>query len=460
MSLSSEQQNPDYPPLAYSWYVVVILTLTYTVSFIDRQIMALMVEPIRRDLQISDTQMSLLLGLAFAVFYTLLGIPIARLADRFSRRGIIAAGITIWCLMTASCGIARNYAQLFIARVGVGVGEAALSPSALSLISDYFPQSIRARAIAFYTMGITFGVGLAMIVGGKVITMVQNAPNLVLPIVGELYAWQTVFIIVGLPGLLMAVLMATVKEPSRKERYHLPEDGAQQGEDHSLRVALRFFGSRWKMYGSHFFGMSVVGILSYGFFAWIPTMFIRTWGWSIWDIGLAYGTVTLISGVLSVFLASWLAERMMAKGHEDAHMRAALYLNLLSISGAILTPFMPTAQLALIMLIPMTAGTIAATSAGISALMIVTPNQLRAQASALYYFIINLLGLTAGPMGIALFTDYVFKDDSLIRYSVGSVAILAGLFSTGILVYNLGQYRRAYIESKAWNASPAPAGKA
>jgi len=450
MSVPSEPESSEYPSATYGWYVVVILTLTYTVSFVDRQIMALMVGPIRRDLDITDTQMSLLLGLAFAIFYTLLGIPIARLADRFSRRGIIAAGITIWCMMTAGCGLARNFIQLFIARVGVGVGEAALSPSALSMISDYFPKATRARAVAFYTMGITFGVGLAMIVGGKVITVVENAPNVVLPIVGELHAWQTVFILVGLPGLVMAALMATVREPTRKEHLQSADGGAGAAVDHSIRKALGFFGARWKMYGSHFFGMSVVGILSYGFFAWIPTMFIRTWNWSGVDIGLAYGTVTLIAGPSAVLLASWLAEKLMKKGRDDAHMRAALYLNLLGIGGAILTPLMPTPQLALLMLWPMTAGTIAATAAGISALMIVTPNQLRAQASALYYFVINLLGLTAGPTGIALFTDYVYKNDALIRYSVLSVAVLAGLFSTGILVYNLGQYRRSYIESKAW----------
>ena len=458
MSIPSDRQNSEYPSAKYGWYVVVVLTLAYTVSFIDRQIMALMVEPIRRDLEITDTQVSLLLGLAFAVFYTFLGIPIARLADRFSRRRIIMVGITIWCLMTASCGIARNYVQLFIARVGVGVGEAALSPSALSMISDYFPQATRARAVAFYTMGISLGVGLAMIIGGKVITVVQNAPNVVLPVVGELYAWQTVFILVGLPGLVIAALMITVKEPKRKERYRVSDSGASDRDDLSLSTAMQFFGTRWKMYASHFFGMSTVGILSYGFYAWIPTMFIRTWNWSILDIGLAYGTVTLIAGPSAVFLASWLTERLMARGHNDAHMRAALYLNLLGIAGAVLTPMMPTPQLALIMLLPMTAGVMAATAAGISALMIVTPNQMRAQASAMYYFVINLLGLTAGPTGIALFTDYVYKDDALIRYSIGSVAILAGLFATGILMYNLRHYRRSYIESKAWSGLSETAG--
>ncbi|MBT6960110.1 MAG: MFS transporter, partial [Rhodospirillaceae bacterium] len=142
------QESRPYPPTAYAWYVVVILTLAYVVSFIDRQIMALMVEPIRRDLDISDTQISLLLGLAFAIFYTVLGIPLGRLADTYNRRKIIIVGVVVWCAMTAACGLARNYVQLFAARIGVGVGEAALSPSALSMISDYFPKETRARAVA------------------------------------------------------------------------------------------------------------------------------------------------------------------------------------------------------------------------------------------------------------------------------------------------------------------------
>jgi MFS family permease len=142
-----------YPPAAYGWYVVVILTIAYVISFIDRQILALLIEPIRQDMEITDTQISLLMGLAFAIFYTLLGIPIGRLADRSSRRGIIAVGITIWCIMTAACGLARNFMQLFLARIGVGIGEATLNPSALSLISDYFPREKRGKPIGFYNMG-------------------------------------------------------------------------------------------------------------------------------------------------------------------------------------------------------------------------------------------------------------------------------------------------------------------
>jgi MFS family permease len=453
-STSNREDSPNggYPSPAYAWYVVVVLTIAYTVSFIDRQIMALMVEPIRRDLAISDTQMSLLLGLAFAIFYTLLGIPIARLADRFSRRGIIAAGITIWCVMTATCGISRNYAQLFLARVGVGVGEAALSPSALSMMSDYFPKKKRGRAVAFYTMGISMGVGLAMILGGKIIALVTDAPVVDLPVLGELYAWQTVFLVVGLPGILVAALMLTVREPERKGRMSSEADATNDGHL-SLAVVARFFAERWRMYGSHFFGMSTVGILSYGFFAWIPTMFIRTWGWEIVDIGTAYGAVVLIAGPLSIVLASWLPEYLMKRGAQDAHMRAALYLNLIGVICAILAPLLPTPMLSLAMLIPMTAGVLASTSAGIGALMIVTPNQMRAQSSALYYFVVNILGLTAGPTGIALFTDYIFQDEAMLRYSMASVAALAGFFGTGILAYNLRHYRMSLEESQVWDSS-------
>lgn len=455
MATAPTSEKPDatpYPRTAYSWYVVVILTLAYTVSFIDRQIMALMVEPIRRDLGISDTQMSLLLGLAFAIFYTLLGLPIARLADRYSRRMIITTGITIWCFMTAACGLARGYGQLFMARIGVGVGEAALSPSALSMISDYFPVETRARAVAFYTMGIAMGVGLAMLVGGQIVAIIFDAPPVVVPVFGELYAWQTVFLVVGLPGLLMAVLMWTVREPVRRERLRLASQ-ATNTDQIPLAEAVRFFASRWRMYGTHFLGMSVVGIMSYGFYAWIPTMFIRTWDWSIRDIGTAYGIVTLATAPVAVVLASWLAETFMKKGYQDAHMRAALCGALLGIVGAILTPLVPTPELSIVMLIPTSVGFMCTTATGISALMIVTPNQMRAQASAMYFFVINLLGLTIGPTGIALFTDYVFRDDAMLRYSVACVAVLAGVFATGFLVYNMRYYKKMYIESQTWSAA-------
>ncbi len=435
-----------YTPAAYSWYVVIVLTLTYTVSFIDRQIMSLMIEPIRRDLGITDTQVSLLIGLAFAVFYTLLGIPIARLADRYSRRAIIAVGITAWCFMTASCGLARSYAQLFLTRVGVGVGEAALSPCALSMMSDYFPKRTRGRAIAVYNTGITLGTGLAMIVGGSLVAHVLASPPVRLPVAGELYAWQTVFIVVGLPGLLMALLMSTVREPQRREQM-----ATASGSRHlSLAAVAKYLGARIGMFGSHFVGMSTVAILTYGLSAWVPTMFLRTWGWTIREIGLAYGAVTLTAGPLAVLLASWLAERLQARGYQDAQMRSALICASVAVLGATGAALAPGPWVAVALLLPASMGTTAATANGLCALMTVIPNQLRAQSAALYYLVVNVLGLTLGPTGIALFTDYVFRDTQALRYSVACVSLLAGVLSATLLSYNLRQYRRVFAESETW----------
>jgi MFS family permease len=439
-----------YPNVRYAWYVVVLLTVTYTISFIDRQIMSLMIGPIRKDLAITDTQVSLLIGLAFALFYTLLGMPIARLADRYSRRAIVAIGIFVWCLMTSACGLSQSYLQLFVARVGVGVGEAALSPSALSLISDYFPPSGRGRAIAMYTTGISLGSGLAMIIGGQLVAMVGGAERSAWPLVGMLYGWQKIFILVGLPGLLMAALMVTVREPARRERLVAGSGGALP-----LGDVLRFLGSRWRLYGSHFLGLSVVAILMYGFLAWVPQLFVRTWGWSIGQIGLAYGIVTLLSGVLSVLLVAGLARYFTAQGRTDVYMRVALWSCALAVIGALLVPAAPSPALAIVALVPMSVGTVAATGAALTALMVVTPNEMRAQASAAYYFVVNLFGLTLGPTGIALFTDYVFRNDLMLRYSMLCVSALAGVAAAIFLVYNLGQYRKAIADSVRWSESSA-----
>jgi len=438
--------NDGYPEAAYAWYVVGVLTLAYMVSFLDRQVMALLIDPIRRDLALSDTQISLLLGLAFSIFYTLLGVPIGRLADRRSRRGIIAVGITIWCFMTAACGLARNFWQLFLARVGVGVGEAALNPSALSMISDYFPRERRGRAISVYNMGVSLGAGTAYIVGGWIIGLVKSSPPVELPVVGELFAWQTVFLVVGLPGLVIALLMATVREPSRKGRITVTDASGRETQQISIREALRFIGARWRTYGTHMLGMSVVTIIGYGLFFWVPTMYIRTWNWDITEISFAYGLVNLIFGPIGVTLAGTIADRRYRRGEKDSLMRVCLAFMLIFVPASALAPLMPSGELAIAVLIPSAIGGAAVTAAGAAALMMYTPNQLRAQVTALYYFVINVLGLTLGPTAVALVTDYGFGDDAALRYSLSIVCAAAGTFAIGFLIANLKFYGPAVAE--------------
>ena len=455
MSVNADKQpvrrgENAYPAPGYAWYVASVLTTAHVISFLDRQVLALLVEPIKSDLQISDTQMSLLLGLAFAIFYTFMAVPIGRLADRRSRRAIIATGITVWCLMTASCGLAKNYWQLFIARIGVGVGEATLTPSALSLLSDYFPRESRGRAVGFYNMGVSVGAGIAFIIGGQVIGFVMSSPPLSLPVIGELYAWQSVFLVVGLPGLIIAVLMKTVREPVRLGKMRIADASGDATEEVSLRVALGFLATRWKTYLGLALTVSGSTILGYGFLSWLTAMYMRTWDWSVPQISLGLGVVLLIAGPIGVNGAGWLADRWFKQGRKDAHLKIMMYSGPLMLVSSVLMPLMPSPQLALLLFAPHILGAAGITAAGGAALMLVTPNQLRAQTVAIYYFIISLAGLTLGPTSVALLTDYVFRDESALRYSLAIIGLLAPLLSVVCAVLTLRPYQRSIAEAETW----------
>ena len=439
-----------YPAPAYAWYVASVLTAAHVVSFLDRQVLALLVGPIKNDLQISDTQMSLLLGFAFAIFYTFMAVPIGRLADRRSRRGIIAAGVLIWCVMTATCGLAKNYWQLFLARVGVGVGEATLTPSALSLLSDYFPRESRGRAVGFYNMGVSVGAGIAFIVGGQVIGFVTDAPPLTLPVVGELFAWQSVFLVVGLPGLVIAVLMRTIREPARLGKIRIEDASGGSTDQVSLRAAFDFLAARRKTYLGLALTVSGSTILGYGFLSWLVEMYVRTWGWSVSQISLGLGTVLLIAGPIGVNGAGWLADRWFKQGQKDAHLKVMMYSAPLMLVASALMPLMPTPELALVMFVPHILGAAGITAAGGAALMLITPNQLRAQTTAIYYFIISLAGLTLGPTIVALLTDYVFRDESALRYSMAIIGLAAPLLSVVCAVLTLRPYQKSIAEAETW----------
>ena len=225
-----------------AWYAVFVLLLAYVLSFVDRIILSLLVTPIKEDLGTTDAQMGLLMGFAFAIFYTIAGIPIAKYSDVKSRKMIIAIGIFLWSIMTAVCGLARSFFQLFLARVGVGVGEAALTPAAYSMISDYFSEEKLGRAMAVYKSGAMFGGGLAFIIGGAVVGYVVNSDSIILPLLGEMKPWQMAFIIVGLPGVLIGLLMLTVKEPSRT--------GVADTLDKKVSIsdAIKYMQKRWRIY--------------------------------------------------------------------------------------------------------------------------------------------------------------------------------------------------------------------
>lgn len=444
--------DPTYPDPRYSWYVVVVLMLAYVFAFLDRQILALLVEPIKADIGVTDFQMGLLLGPAFAFFYVTLGIPVGRIADRRSRRTIIGIGVAIWSLMTAVCGFAKTFMQLLLARIGVGIGEATLQPCAASLLSDYFPREKRGRAISVYSMGLGIGAGLALVVGGQVIASISAGSSLAIPLFGEIHGWQIVFLVVGLPGLIVAALMFTVKEPVRRDRMIV--DG-QEVEQLPIKDVIAYMTARRQTYGTHFLGLSIMSIIGNAYLAWLPTVFIRTWGMGIAEIALWYGLAVSVGGIIGVTLGGWLGDTLYRRGIKDGHMRVVLYGTVILIIAAVLVPLMPNPWLGLLLIVPHAIGSGMPTACGPTALMMITPNQLRAQVSAVYWFVISILGLMIGPTSVALISDLVFDGPSDLRYALSLVSFLVGTF-IWLLVINLKHYKQSVIEAdRLAHGSPA-----
>lgn len=449
---SSAEETP-YPGVGYAWYVVGALTFVYIFSFIDRQILNLLVRPIRRDLGISDTQMSLLMGFSFALFYTFFGIPLGRLADSRSRRTIIAAGFAVWSLFTAGCGVAKNFAQMLLMRIGVGIGEAALSPAAYSIIADYFPPKRRATALSVYSMGIYIGSGIAFIVGGIVAGIAAKQEEWILPLVGATRPWQVVFFIVGLPGIFLALLMYTVKEPLRRGmRLAKTVDGKTQVAQTPLSEVIAYLGQNWKTFLCHNVGFALLSFSSYGSSAWIPTFFVRNHGWTEATAGQVYGWIVAIASTLGIVAGGRLADWMVERGYRDATMRVGLIVSLAWLPSGMIFPLVSDATLAAWLIVPSAFFASAPFGVAPAAIQQMMPNSMRGQASAIYLFVVNLIGLGLGPTAVAMTTDYVFQDDNAVRYSLFVVATLAHVVAALLLWAGIKPFQRSLDHLQKWTA--------
>lgn len=422
----------------YGWYTTAVLMVGYTFSFLDRQILNLMVGPIKADLAISDVQFAILTGGAFGIFYTIMGLPIGWLADRYPRKWIISGGITAWSLMTAMCGLARTFPQLVMARIGVGVGEATLSPSAHSMLSDLFDKSRLPKAMSLYTIGIYIGAGIAMIVGGTVVSMIDRTPDVVLPVLGHMRSWHMVFIAVGFPGLLVALWVATLREPKRMLRHDETEESITQG--FSLPRIWAFLAGEPLMSVSLFLGAATFSVLSYTD-NWFPELFIRSWGWGPQRTGLVIGCVSLVAGPLGMLSAGWWSSRMIASGQADGCLRLTAYAAAAIAGPAVLMPLMPTPALMAILVVPVkflggfTPVLIPA------AIQMIAPAELRAQLGALFMFTVGIVGVSFGPLLPAVLNDYVFHDEMALHYSLALTAAVVAPLAFVLLWVGMRQYR-------------------
>ena len=418
-------------------YALLVLLLAYILSFVDRNVMAVLIGPIRQDFAISDFQYSLLHGFAFSMFYIFLGLPIARLADRGSRKWVITAGVMFWSVMTCACGLARSFGGLFLARVGVGVGEAALSPPAYSLLSDYFDERSLPRAMAVYTLGITIGGGLAYIVGGAVYQYFTLHGPLELPLVGALRPWQTTFVIVGLPGFLLVLLLAAMVEPPRAGATGTPVS------TYSPAQIAAFLRKHWQAYGSLVFGVSLLSVLGYGTMAWYPEFLVRSHGMAAAEAGARFGTIFIIAGSAGTLLGGFSAAPLLARGFTDANQRLVMWIALLWLPPAVLGPLAPDSQWALWAAVPIVFFLNSYFGLAIAALQRITPNRMRAQVSAVMLFMTNLFGLALGPSAVAAITDFVFSDDAALARSLSLLPLLLCPPAALLLGWGLRYYRRA-----------------
>jgi len=400
---------------------VFVFTVTLMFLFLDRQVMTLLVTPIKRDLGLSDTQISVLIGFMFVLFYVGAGIPISLLVDRGPRKWIIAIGISFWSIMTAVCGLARNFWELAFARMAVGVGESCNAPATYSMTADMFPREKLARAISVIGLGQVAGQGMALLVGGTIVVWLSARGAVDLPLFGTLHAWQLTFIIVGLPGLLWALVLATtVPEPPRRgERV-----GA--GKAPPVGQVLRFLG-RWRgVYAPIVLAAGIKSMLSFGTTVWSPTFFERRFGWAVGEPGLYIGAVTLTITPIGLLIGGWLADRRSAAGHDDANMRVVLWASMGLLPFALLYPLMPTPGLALTMLgCSLFFGGIGAGPAN-AAVQVITPGRMRGAVTALYIAIFNVLGYGVGPFLVARLTDQVFGDEQMLPASMALAAAILG----------------------------------
>ena len=430
-----------YPATGYAWYVVIILYLAYTLSFVDRQIIAFLIDPIKQDFQITEVQFGLLHGLAFTLFYTIMGIPLGWLADRTNRRNLMTVGVGVWSLMTATCGVANNYLQLFLARIGVGVGEAALGPAAYSTISDSFPQEKRGLPISVYSAGVLCGAGLANIFGGLVVEYAMTTGPRTIPLVGQIQPWQLSFLLVAFPGIFIVLMMLSVKEPVRREKVSV--DGKV-----SLGQTFRHIQRYWFAYLTLILGPTGFALTNYGLMTWVPSLFVRSYEWNRAQVGLPFGSIIFFLGTSGLVCGGYLVQKVMQRGVTAAYSKVMIVTQIITLPAlallvAVHNPYWTLGCIAYVFFfLSFHVGLAPA------ALHSITPNEMRGQVIALYFFVLNLIALALGSYIIASVTQYYYQNDADVGKSLALVATSASALGVVLLIAGMGAYNRAVNELK------------
>ncbi len=435
-SAAIEQEGARYPSSRAGWLMVALLTLAYVFSFIDRYILGLLIEPIKADLGLTDAQIGWVLGPAFAIFYATMGLPLGWLVDRKRRTWIVAAGIFVWSFATAISGLARSFLHLFLARMAVGVGEATLSPAAMSMISDSFPPERRGKPISVYVAALSLGAGIASLIGSAVLTWAKTNDAIVLPLLGSVLPWQFTFFIVGLPGILLAGVFLLVREPPR--RAHDARQDGVQGND--VRDALKYIRRNAGVYGGFISLACVMAIVAYSQ-SFLAPVFERTWGWPPEKYAFVNAIVLLSAGPASVFLSGVVSDRWAQAGRSDAPIRLLVIGYVVMLPTAIVPMFVATPEIAFVFLFVNTAAVGIISAMAVAAVLAITPSAIRGQIVALYYMSISMAGLFLGPPTVGYLSTHVFGEQEL-RLAYAATCAIYALVPTLFIGATLRAYSR------------------
>jgi len=436
-----------WPSRGHAWYVVGLLVLAYALAVVDRIAIGLLVEPIKADLHISDTQMGLLQGLAFAVFYSLFGLPLGVLVDRWKRVDVLAMGIFVWSAATAACGLARSYAMLFVGRIGVGAGEGTVTPASSSLIADLFRPNERSRAYGVFMVGGAIGTALSYVVGSGAILMASTLRDWSPGLFGGYADWQLAFIVMGAPGILLALLVNfTLREPMRR-------DVVDAGQAFSLTPIFRQLRSNWAAYLAIMGGTVLNVMVVNAQIAWLPTMFIRAHGWTAAQVGATLGMLGFPAGTFSALSAGVVLSWLSARGRTDGPILVVMLQALVWAVFGTIKSLTPDTTIALGAHVVTSLFAIWAVTAALAGLNQITPNQFRGQITAIYTLFTGLVGVTIGPLMVGLLSDHVFPGPKGLQPSLATMYAVGGIGGVLLLLAARKSYSDAVIRARSWTTN-------
>ncbi|WP_157218166.1 MFS transporter [Flavisphingomonas formosensis] len=408
----------ETPRLGQAWWMVAVLFALYVFSWVDRLTISMLVTPIKQHLLLSDVQVSMITSTSFAIFYAIFGLPLGWAADRFSRRWIIFGGVTLWAIATTACGYAQTFEQLLIARIFVGVGEAALLPAAYSLIADGFPRHLLTRATSTFQMAGKVGSATAFGLGGAAVAFATAHEGVHIPFHGPAHPWQLVMMMIGVPGILIAALLFTFPDPGRKRVRETMDKEAQRAETRA------FVRTNWRLLALMLAGTSCLAICGYSMTNWVPTYIERHFGWEPKQYGLALSLMNIVSA-LSLVVNGWIVDRLFARGMKDAHLRFYSWLILAFLPVIAYMFFATNAYVFLACYCVAQFITVPFMVYVSSVMALIAPGAARAQMLAFFLFVFTILGLGAGPAIVAGLTEYVFGNEAMLGYSLG-IVVFAG----------------------------------